>query len=112
MDEHINDTAVHISELAHHIRSALDHIAWAVSKPTTRGQERSTYFPICTSKEIFDDRVTRNLPNADQEAIELIESVQPFNQSAVATNDDFYLLGEINNWDKHRGVTSTVKMTH
>lgn len=92
-----------ISEMAHHLRSSLDHIAFALSNPENPIQEKYIKFPICSKRRIFNNIKSGALVGANQRAVKIIESVQPYHRK----RDGARLLAqlqEIDNWCKHKSL--------
>lgn len=89
-----------IGEIAHHLRSTLDHIAFAISNPAP-GQEQRVKFPLCSSRKEFKKRKGALIRPA-RGVITRVERVQPYHRRKWP---DTQLLGQlqaISNWDKHR----------
>lgn len=95
----------------HNARSALDHLAvhidaWGArlaGRGYSERDERRVQFPITTSPEDFETAKLR-LPNATPEAIESIESFQPYKVSGSPDMAESRLLSELDNVDKHRSI--------
>ncbi len=99
------ETSLLVSEAIHHLRTALDHIAWQISTPTP-GNERDVYFPVCTSEEEFQRRQPKRLPGATAEALNLIRRFQPFPTNTHPRVHLLLILAALNNWDKHNELLS------
>ena len=102
--------SVLIGEIIHHLRSTLDHLIWALVIRNSRSPDRNNQFPICTTKEKFED-VCQNgmLKGVSGRATKIIQELQPFN-NATPKDTIFYVLHEYDIVDKHRLllVTATV----
>jgi len=97
-----------VSEIVHHLHSALGQVAFACCSPTP-ARERDIFFPICRAKENFENARAK-LVGIDPIAIEIIEEVQPFNVSEQPKFTDIFSLYETSNFDKHR-IAATVIST-
>jgi hypothetical protein len=93
-----------VGDIAHNLRSALDHIAYFVS-----GRSRGTGFPIYQkpmSKATFRMKVTRKrLRGAPKSAIDTAESLQPYHSPIWPEVGLLEVLRVLNNRDKHIVVT-------
>ena len=80
--------AVIVGDIAHNLRSALDHIAWQLALLTTQEPYEKTAFPIFvdtserTRREF--NRLTQSLP---PETLRIIEAVQPYHRGDAAKYD-------------------------
>jgi hypothetical protein len=90
-----------VSEAIHHLRTALDHIAWQVSYPDADA-ERDVCFPIHRKPRDFRKSVKKCCPGAKPEVIELLKGYQPFLTSNVPQVQHLWTLAKLNNHDKHR----------
>lgn len=101
---------VKIGEVAHNLRSALDHIVWELVILTTGRPPvlpTKNQFPIFKSKEGFRDRgVPDQLRCVGQSAVDVIESEQPFSTGENKLSPLWHLQ-EISNSDKHRTLHLT-----
>lgn len=89
-----------VSEAIHHLRTALDHIAWQISTPA-EGREKDVCLPICKSEDDFQRRHPKCLPGATPEALDLIRRFQPFSTNTHPRAHLLLTLAALNNWDKH-----------
>jgi hypothetical protein len=97
-----------VGEIAHNLRSALDHLLWEMVVLNTGsappGEE--SQFPIFRTKPGYDNGAGRRIRGVSPEAAALIESLQPF-----ATREDasspLWHLRHISNFDKHRTLHLT-----
>jgi hypothetical protein len=100
-----------IGDIAHNLRSALDHTVYQLAvqggkNPPSRGTE----FPIFLDSAVYHARTPKGDPqrgsgeykvrDLDQKAQALVESVQPYRGDGVS--DPLWLLHELSNADKHR----------
>jgi len=103
-----------VSDIAHHLRSALDNLLFILLAGDTLSAtvQRNIQFPIVTSVRRFpngDDR--RHMPGASAELVDAVCAVQP----CIADTEEarrLALLDEVNRLDKHRflhfGVTHAI----
>jgi hypothetical protein len=97
-------------DYAYCLRSALDHVAYAIVPPTKR---RTVAFPICKCAKDFRDKVVvpgpkgkGALPSLNQTGTPFayIEHVQPYNGRHGIEHNPLWLLDELCNADKHRTI--------
>jgi hypothetical protein len=113
------------TEIVHHLRSALDQLAWALSiqhsgpaptvlTPAWRGVE----FPIYTRRELFysgdgslhKKHAGRDLHFVDPRSVSLFDGLQPFHTSRPERHS-LAVLQELWNLDKHRGLPLVAMMS-
>lgn len=87
-----------IGDFAHNLRSALDHLASWLVVQNSLAPTRQTGFPICVRKPTS----LKVDPGISDEAMAVIESVQPYHQGNRALHDKLAVLNAINQTDKHR----------
>ena len=97
--------SVLVGEIAHQLRSAVDHIAYGLvlaagNTPTTR-----TSFPVCKSRP---NRLAVH-GGVSNEALSRIDELQPYQQDDP-TAHPLYVLNELWNVDKHRTLHLTALM--
>jgi hypothetical protein len=104
--------AVIAGEIAHHLRSCLDYIAWLLStEGYRRDHERSISFPIVTEKPRNKDerasyrRKVKGILSKD--ARSLIERLQPYN-TGNPPEDPLAVLNELDREDKHHTLVLVV----
>lgn len=94
---------VHVSEFAHHCRSALDNLAWElVQNPSgpiagAPPPKHRTYFPLATHASQYKP-LTGITPGAQS----TIEALQPYHAGAEAAKQPLAILSTLSNKDKHR----------
>ncbi len=107
-----------IGDIAHNLRSALDHLAWqlAIRSSPTRNPEnewdaRQISWPIYCDPLKYrgkrKDRVWRKdglVSPFDQ----MVENCQPYKRWANPKEDPLWLLHELSNLDKHRELHATL----
>jgi hypothetical protein len=101
-----------IGDCVHNLRSALDHLVFAVARDALDGEKFTKYegslsFPICSSQETWDDAIDRHrlegMGNAAREAIRLRQPYVTHNPAAQAP---LALLQSLDNKDKHRLINA------
>lgn len=96
------DVPLLAGEIVHHLRSTLDHLAWALVVSNGGVPSRNTNFPICDTEQKFTQALSRGaLTGASSDAIATIRSMQPF----LIPDPKEHLLGalqSLNNKDKHQ----------
>jgi len=90
-----------VGEFAHHLRSALENLAWQLVLLRGGCPTIKTQFPIYESRERYQSSVwmLRGV-SADDRAF--IEAVQPFQYGDRAAHSYLVFLAWLNNVDKHR----------
>jgi hypothetical protein len=87
-----------IGDIAHNLRSALDHLIWQLCLLQTSKPHKRAEFPIFLEAGRYNaTRISQLTPR--QKA--LIEGLQPYHGSNPASHP-LWILHEINNADKHR----------
>ncbi|MCH8066744.1 MAG: hypothetical protein IIC90_13115, partial [Chloroflexi bacterium] len=96
-----------IGDVIHNLRSALDHIVYAISfsrNPDEFRDDRTTEFPICDKPSSFASeyrqKQIRGLPLS---ARAIIEALQPYSGKKVS-HEPLWTLREMSNVDKHRSI--------
>ncbi|MFA9446326.1 hypothetical protein [Egicoccus sp. AB-alg6-2] len=83
-------------DIVHNLRSALDHVAWALVAEEGQPDEW-TCFPITDKERSFGDRARKALRGAP-EARQMVRGLSPWRDG----NEDLWLLHRLNIVDKHR----------
>ena len=93
-----------IGECLYNLRSALDHMAWALAG----GRGDKTAFPIFTDRSNYA-RITpgQHLRYVRKDAHDFIEGLQPYHHVNGARASMLYLLDRLTNDDKHRELLGT-----
>lgn len=88
-------------EIAHNLRSALDHVVWQLvdEKGTAR-----TEFPIFDSSEKYETTGKKKIQLVSASAQEIIEGLQPYHKGMEFSAHPLYRLHHINRIDKHRSL--------
>ena len=95
-----------IGDAAHNLRSALDHIAYALAKPAA-GKEKYVCFPLFDAKSKFIENRGKCLPGVPPAAVKAIERLQPYPGRHAAKPKLLGRIQAIDNWDKHRSLLVT-----
>lgn len=93
-------------EVAHHLRSVLDHVVWELSSAQyRRTKESQIAFPILLTKPSKKEEIAsyyRRIQGVESlDARDLIEKLQPYN-TADPVDDPLAILHEFDRIDKHR----------
>ncbi len=96
---------VKIGEIAHHLRSALDHLVWreaveVLNHEPSEKDARLIAFPICRSRVRFKESKVKRYVSPD--AWTIIERYQPYDRGKPKRSKALGLLHWINRIDKHR----------
>ena len=93
--------SVFIGEIVYHLRTALDHLVFILA--AEKGNPTRLTFPICCQKNEFRlakrKGALKGVPNS---AIQMIESLQPYQTSSNPKLATLYQLHNLNIIDKHR----------
>lgn len=102
-----SDLGILVSEVAHHLRSALDNLAWELVRarggtPTRDGDVR---FPIHKDKPAGDSWQETPLPGLRSEDRATVDAAQPYHYGPHWHRRHLlFLLAHLNNLDKHRSL--------
>ncbi len=107
------DFGIAIGEFSYQVRSALDHIIYALAEFSTTltdrardRAERSTSFPICLvpNDSFIDNQLQHVRGSIRPDVRRIVDSVQPYKRGNrnQARADPLALLDELNRVDKHR----------
>lgn len=83
------------------MRASLDYLVYELSPPEVR-KKRKTQFPIFTEESDFKKYAPSMIEGITGDNRDVIERMQPYNQTNVAANDPLAILNELSNRDKHR----------
>ena len=102
---------VRVGEIAHDLRSALDHLVWREAvellghRPTKKEGALSLQFPIFRSRKKFVAyRQSKGNGFVGPDAWTIIERYQPYDRGKPKRSKGLELLAWINNMDKHRFI--------
>jgi hypothetical protein len=102
------------SEIVHHLRTGLDHLAYALCLAHAPGKAppRGTEFPIFWNEDRFDDVKPGGgrykIRGMSWEMQSAIRDLQPSQRGDAAQSQSLWLLQEMSNIDKHRYLNLTV----
>ena len=86
-------------EVLYQLRSTLDHLVWQMVLAAGNTPTRATAFPIANdSTEYESPKCRRKVNGVPDRAKKLIDDIEPYHGG----NEDLWLLGKLNNVDKHR----------
>jgi len=94
--------AVVIGDIAHELRSLLDHMVWQLALSQVTLPYGKTEFPIFTGSALYNRDGLRKIPNLSASQKAFIEGLQPYHAGQDAYTHPLWLLHELNNTDKHR----------
>lgn len=78
-----NELALCVADCVHNLRASLDGLAWELAHldGAAPKAEKGIYFPVCETKEAWG-RAIQSLETIPPVALERIESLQPYNDTA------------------------------
>ena len=96
--------AVIVGEVAHHLRSALDHLVTQLQFfGAGDGKPDVLEFPICRTPKQFEEACRRGkLTGIPEAALKTIGAVQPYRTSEPVDSSALAVLHELDRIDKHR----------
>jgi len=86
-------------EIAHDLRSALDHLAWHAIEANGERPSRDTAFPI--QREADESAFARQTRGMSNRVVAAVRDTQPFS-NATPGRDPLLRLHDFNRFDKHR----------
>jgi hypothetical protein len=98
--------SLRIGDIAHNLRSTLDHVAYSVA----RTPNRDTSFPIWSqqSRQPSGRLIQPFIAGGTTAAVKrILKAVQPYAEGQVPQTNLLYLLRELDNVDKHRFVVTS-----
>ena len=93
------DFPIRVGEIAYNLRSALDHLVYALVLDNGGTPSRQHEFPIFEDEERYREAVPARLSGVAQDRLDLIEAFQPFRSRM---GHHLLMLRLICNIDKHR----------
>jgi hypothetical protein len=87
----------------HNLRSALDHLIWQLVKANGQEPGRANEYPIFECPERYEAEKGRKIQGVGDIAANAIDATQPYKGG----NDEFWILKELDNIDKHRELIGT-----
>ena len=97
-----------VGEVAHHLRSSLDHLVWQLVKLNGQIPGTNNEFPIALSSDWYAKRATRKLEGLAGGDRAIIEQSQPYHRGNAASEHPLALLDWLAQVDKHRFVHATL----
>ncbi len=95
--------ALLLSDFIYATRSALDHLAWQLSRLTIPIPPTEVMFPIHASPDPKSEkRFLRRVQGMPAAAVDEIRNLQPYKRGAAYRDDLLWKLNELSNIDKHR----------
>ncbi len=86
-------------DVAHNLRSALDHLAWQLVLAGGGTPDRDTAFPIRESQAKYETTAKgAKIRGASPSAIHILDALKPYQGG----NDGLWVLSAVNNHDKHK----------
>ena len=85
---------------------ALEHLVYELSTPA--GRRRGTAFPIFDDEDDFKRQGEPKIATIRGDERTLIERLQPYNATKVASDNPLAILRKLSNLDKHRLLVTTV----
>jgi hypothetical protein len=103
------DLTLLAGEVAHQLRSALDHLVWQLVIVNTGNLPPGTksQFPIFKTEAGYNNRAAAMIAGVSANAETRIRAAQPFHAGADAEQVLTWLVHELNNTDKHRVIAVT-----
>jgi len=100
------DWSLILGDIAHNLRSALDHVAWEVRKLAGPPPPDRLYFPIYVDPCSY--RAERHNWGFKPEHERLFRQFQPYQRGNAADSHPLRLLNKLSNIDKHQVVHTAV----
>jgi hypothetical protein len=95
------ELALPIGDAIQNMRTALEYLAYELSSPRAR-KEGKTAFPIFEDECEFKVRGVPRIKSIKGDERALIERVQPYAATKIASNDPLAILRRLSNLDKHQ----------
>jgi hypothetical protein len=107
-----------LRDFLHNLRSSLDHLAWQLVLANEGTPGKKTSFPIFSKRREYkkfkknNDTATGMVGEVSQDAADLVEGFQPYNnKEGLPKEDKLWVLSTLNNIDKHRQFNIAVLNT-
>jgi hypothetical protein len=94
--------SVIVGDVVHNLRSALDHVVWALGNPP----DPKSCFPIFDTEDGFSRRGVAVLKGTPESTKDAIRRHQPYQLGADARHHPLWLLHLLSNVDKHRKLSA------
>ena len=107
------DLALIAGEVAHQLRSALDHLVWQLVIAHTGQSPQGTKsgFPIFKTEAGYEQRSGSMILGVSERARERIRAAQPYHLGGDAESALTWVVHQLNNTDKHRLIPVAVEHT-
>ena len=92
--------SIRIGEIAHNLRSALDHVIWQLVLTNDEEPDSGNAFPVIKCEGSYQKQAKHKLRGVDKDSQRLIRDFQPFSNCGVGA--PLLMLSSICNIDKHR----------
>jgi hypothetical protein len=100
-----------LGDAVHNLRSALDHLAWALVEANGNTPNHRTQFPINYDLASFEEAVPRCLAGASDAAISAIKNLKPYKMgNNQPGNQLLYAVHELDIIDKHRLIVAVANV--
>lgn len=101
----VDELSLDLSEVVHHIRSAMDSMAWQLAHSAGGSPANPTkvYFPAAKTPDAWENAKS-NLAGVHPELLERIREHQPYTRAAKADGWPTAVVSALSNSDKHRGL--------
>lgn len=104
--------AVVAGEIVHHLRSALDHVAFQLVVSNKGTPSTKTEFPVFVDSDEYVSKHAAKVQGMSDRAKALIESLQPFKQGHTAALDHpLWIVHQLDVADKHRLLVVIARRT-
>jgi hypothetical protein len=104
--------AVRTGEILNHLRSALDHLIWALVLRRHKTADFRVQYPICLVPADYKSAVNNGIiKGVSKSAQTIIERTQPYHAS-VPKRDPLAILHDLNNIDKHKLLLVVASYTY
>lgn len=100
------ELSVIIGDCLQNMRMSLEHIVWALAEQELGREPGHTAFPICKTREDFENRGKKGIRNIPQRAKLVIGSLQPYITGGKdPEGEPLWQLNEYANIDRHRELS-------
>lgn len=101
--------ALLVGECTYQLRSALDYLMFLCAKPCNEREEQQVQFPIVSKRSLWKGTSYR-MPGVPPGLRTVTESLQPYHRRKWPDTRLLWQLRQLNDWDKHRLLASSVAM--
>lgn len=92
-----------IGDFLHNARSTIDNLLWRIAE-LQGTPSKQTLFPIFTTHSEWIAGAGPHVKGVSVRAQALVRSLQPYRDGNDAADHPLWLLKQLSNWDKHRGL--------